>query len=137
MKQRKEVRHNVIHMVCNEHLVAIELNLILLDSHSLLNLREVENTCQMERIVHIQMDVEQRIFVCRIKCPIEILVILIFQLRWLAGPQRLYSVDYLIFISIYIFTVFPFLLLAENNRERHEFAVLVQKLLDLALGSIL
>ena len=137
MKQCKEVRDNVIHMVGHEHLVAVQLDLVLLDSHSLLDFREVENTCQVERIVHIQVDVEKRILIGRIQGLVEVHVILFLQVSRLACPERLHAVDDLVLVRIDIFSVLPLLFLAEHDRERHELTVFAEELFDFSLGSIL
>ena len=80
MKQCQEVRDNVIHVVGHEHLVAIELNLVLLDRHSLLDLREIKDTRQMEREVHIQMNIEQRLLISRIQGLVEVHVVFLLEL---------------------------------------------------------
>ncbi len=82
------------------------------------------------------MDVEQRIFLHRVEIPVELHVVLFLKLGRLAGPKRLDLVDDVVLVSVDIFSVLPLLLFAEDDRNRHELAVLVQKLLDLALGAI-
>ncbi len=136
MKKCQEVRHDVVHVVRDEHLVAVKLDVILLNCHPVLDFREVKDTCEVERIVHVQMDVEQRVFLHRVEVPIELHVVLFLKLGRLAGPKRLDLVDDIVLVSVNIFSVLPFLLLAEDNRNRHELAVLVQKLLNLTLRAI-
>ena len=136
MEQRQEVRNDVVDMVSNEHLVTIELDLVPLDGHPVIDLREIQDTCQVERIVHVQMDIEKRILVCRVQRLVEVHVVFFLQVGRLACPQRLYCIDNLVFIRVDIFAVFPFLILAEHDRERHELAVFAKQLPDFSLSCI-
>ena len=81
----------------------------------------------MERIIHIQMDIEQRIFPGRIQSPVEVHVVLCLEVGRLFHPQRLHLVDDIVPVGIDILAVLPFLLLAENDRNRHEFAIFAEK----------
>ena len=137
MKQSKEVRNDVFHRVSHEHLVAVELNLVARYLDVVLDLREIEDTCEVERIIHIEMDMEQR-FVChRVECLIELVVVLICKICRLACPERFDLVDYVVLVSIDIFAIFPLLLLAEDYRYRHELAVFVQQTLDASFCCVL
>jgi hypothetical protein len=49
VKQCEEVRHDALDLVGDEHLVAIELDLIALQVDVAMDTREVKNTRQMER----------------------------------------------------------------------------------------
>ena len=53
-------------MVRNKHLVAVELDIVLLYGHAVLYLREVEDARKSERIVDIKMNIEKRILLRRI-----------------------------------------------------------------------
>ena len=134
MKQGKEVGNDVVHMVGNEHLVAIELDFVLVYRHTLLDLREVEYAGEVERIVHIEVDVEHRVLLHRIEGVVEVHVVLLLQLARSLGPDRLYCVDDIVLISFHALAVLPLGLLAENHRDRHELAVLAEQLLDTALA---
>ena len=98
-----------------------------------LYLREVKYTCQVERIVYIQMNPEQRVVLHRIKGVIELLVVLILQGARSLCPERLHIIDNVILICLHILAVLTLGLLAEGYRHCHKLAVLVQKLLNLAL----
>ena len=63
MQKGQILRNDTINLICYENLVAVELNLVLLNLEVVVNLREVENTCQVERIVDIKVDVEQRLVI--------------------------------------------------------------------------
>ena len=84
----------------------------------------------MERIVHIQMDIEKRLLLHRIKGPVELHIVLRLQVGGFPGPQRLHLVDDIVLVSIDILAVLPFLLFPENHRDWHELAVFVKKSLD-------
>ena len=127
MKECKELRDNVLDRVCHEHLVAVELDLVALDLYVVLDLREVEDTCEVERIVHIEVDVEQRLLCHRVKGSVELIIILILEVSRLAGPERLNFIDYVVLVSVYVLAVFPLLPLAEDHRNRHELAILAQE----------
>ena len=58
MQQRQELRHNALHLVGDEHLVAVQLNLVALQVDVRLDAGEVQNTCQVERIVDVQVNPE-------------------------------------------------------------------------------
>ena len=136
VQKRQEVRDDVVHVVGDEHLVAVKLDVVLLDRHPVLDLREVEDSGEVERIVHVQMDVEQRVFLHRVEIPVELHIVLFLQFGRFAGPQRLDLVDDVVLVGVDIFAVLPFLFLAEDDWNRHELAVLVQKLLDLTLRAV-
>ena len=70
---------------------------------------------------------EQRFVRHRIESLVELLVILILEISRLLGPKRLDRIDHIVLIDIFILTVLPLLLLAEDHRDRHELAILVQK----------
>ena len=79
MEKSQEVRNDVVHRVGNEHLVAVELDLVAGDLYIVLDLREVEDTGEVERVVHIKMNMEQRLFSHRVERPVELLVVFVGQ----------------------------------------------------------
>ncbi len=58
VKQRKEVRHNVLHVVGYEHLIAVKLYLVALQVKVVLYFREIQNARKIERIIHIKVNPE-------------------------------------------------------------------------------
>ena len=86
MQERQEVGHNVFHRVCDKHLVAIELNLIAMDFDVILNLGEVQNTREIEGIVHIEVNPEEGFILHGIEIAIEIAIILIGECRRCLRP---------------------------------------------------
>ena len=58
MQQGQEVGNNTFHQIRHIYLVAIELNLILVQLDVALHFGEVQNTGKVERIIHIQMNPE-------------------------------------------------------------------------------
>ena len=82
VQQRQELGHRIGH----EHLVRIELDLVLLYLEVVPYLREIENACQIERIVDVQVNIEQRVFGHRIERAVELHVLLQRNVRRLLGP---------------------------------------------------
>jgi len=76
------------------------------------------------------MYVEERLISCRIKLPVEFLVVLFLEFSGFQRPCGSGIIDYLVLFSIDIFSVFPLLFLTESYFYREELTVLFQKLLD-------
>lgn len=100
-----------------------------------LDAREIQDTGQMERVIHIQMNPEQRFVGHRIQILIEFLIIFICHISRLTNPCRLDIVDDIVFVGIDIFAVFPFLLLSECDGNWQVTAVLSQQAVDLVFCS--
>ena len=79
---------------------------------------------------------EKRLLLHRIEFPVELLVVLLLQVRRLAGPDRVDVVDDVVFVGVDIFSVLPLLFLAEDHFDRHEAAVLGEERTDLVLRSV-
>ena len=134
MEQGEELRNDSFHLIGDEHLVTIQLNLVALDVDIVLDAWEIKNTCEVEGIVNIQMNPEQRfIHLHGVEGAIEQLVLFFFQCTRRFGPQRFHIVDDMILFCLYLFTVLPFRLLSESDGHRKELAILVQQLFDLTL----
>ena len=83
VQQRHEFRDNAFQFVGDIDLVAIELHAVLLQVELVLHLRKIQNAGEVEGIIHIEVDLEHRIFkVHRIKFVVELLVVLIGEGRW-------------------------------------------------------
>ena len=130
MKQGQEVRHDAFYRVGHIYLIAIQLNLVALQVDVALDFREVEHTGQVERIVHVQVNPEQRFVGHRIQVAIELLVVFFLQFRRLLGPDRTSVVNQVVFFRFYLLAVFPFFLLAESYWYRKEVAILSQQALQ-------
>ena len=61
VQQHQELGHYTLHVVGDEDLVAVELDLVLLHLDALLGLREIEDAGQLERVFDVDVDVEQRL----------------------------------------------------------------------------
>ena len=79
MEECHEVRDYVVHVVRNEHLVAVEGDLVALNSNAVLQFREVEDTGEVERIVNIEVDPEKRLLVHREEGAVESKVVLVLE----------------------------------------------------------
>ena len=133
MEQSEEVRHDAFHAVRYVHLVAVQLNLVTLQFDVVLDFGEIEHARQVERIVHVQMNPEQRLVAHRVQFAIELLVVLVFQIRRFLGPYRGGVVDDVVLFRIHLLAVFPFRFFAEGYRYGQETAVLAKQLLNLVL----
>ena len=133
MKERKEVRNDIVNRVGHEHLVAIELDLVAGYLDIVLDLREIEDTGEVERIIHVQMDVEKRVLLHRIEVAVELHIVLLLEIGRFLSPKRFYLVDDIVLVGINVFSVLPLLFLSEHHRYRHELAIFVQQALDAAL----
>ena len=133
MQERQEVGHNVFHRVCDKHLVAIELNLIAMDFDVVFNLGEIQNTREIERIVHIEMNPEERFILHGIEIAIEIAIILISQGRRRLCPERVRVVDHVVLSSVHLLSIFPLLLFAKGYGDGEEATVFVEQGLDATL----
>ena len=77
MKQGKEVRDYIVNVIGYEHLVAIKLYLMLIHCHPFLELREIKDTGEIERIIHVQVNVEHRLVLHRIEALVELHIVLV------------------------------------------------------------
>ena len=94
MQQHQVVGHHSLHAVGHKHLVAIQLNLVAGGVYCLSHLREVQYSRQVKRVVHIQMNLEQRVLeIHRIQFVVELLVVLVCQIGRTLPPCRLGVVD--------------------------------------------
>ena len=133
MQQREELRNDALDAVGNINLIAIELNLVLLKVEVALNLREVEHSGEVERIVYVKVNPEQRIVGHRVELVVEVDVVLVLEFAWLLCPDWSCIVYHVVLGCFNLFAVLPFGLLAECNRDGEELAVFVQKFLNLVL----
>ena len=120
-------------MVRDEHLVAEQLDLVLVDCHPFLDLGEVEYSREGERIVYVEVDVEHGVLLHRVESVVEVHVVLVLELGRSLGPDGLDAVDHVVLVCFHALAVFPLGLLAEYYRHGHELAVLLQKAFDAAL----
>ena len=133
VQQRQELGHNAFYGVGHEDLVAIELYLVALDVEVVLYLREVEDAGQVEGVIHIEVNPEERFVGHREEVTVELLVVLVLQVGGLLCPKRLYIVYYIVFVGIHLLAVLPFSLLAKSNGNGQEVAVLAQEAFYLVL----
>ena len=134
VEQGQKIRNYVVYMVGDEHLVAVELYLVLVDGHALLDLGEVEHAGEVEGVVYVQMDPEHGLLFEGVEGLVEVLVVFVLQFRRGLCPDGVYVVYDVVFVLFYLLAVFPLGLFAENDRNRHELAVFTQQLGDAALG---
>ena len=112
-------------------MVAEQLNLVALQLDVRLDAWEIENTREVEGIVNIQVNPEQRLVLHGVEGTVEALVVLVLQRAGSLGPQGLYAVDDVVFVCVNLLAVLPLGLLAESQWYRHELAVFVEQFLNL------
>ncbi len=138
VEQSQILRYDVLDLIGHEDLVAVELDLVIVDVEVVLDLREVENTRQVERIIHIQMNMEQRFLeLIGIELMIELLVVLFLEVLRVARPGGVGEVDDVGLVGFHLLAVFPLFLLAEDNLDRQELAVFLEESLNLRVLQVL
>lgn len=130
VEQRQEFRHDSLHRIGDEHLVRVKLDFVLLDLEVVADFREIEDTRQVERVVDVQVDVEQRLLGHRVEFAVELQVLFRSDVGRFLRPQRFDVVNDVVFVRVDIFAVFPLLDLAEGNGNGQETAMLFQNLAD-------
>ena len=90
----------------------------------------------MERIVDVQMDIEERIVAHGVELAVELPVLLLGDVGRLARPERIDVVHDIVLVRIDILAVLPLLHLPEGDGHGQEPAVLLQQPLDLRLVGI-
>ena len=133
VQQGEELGYDALHGVGDEHLVAVEPDLVALQIHVAFDAREVEDTGQVEGIIHVEVDPEERLVGHRVELAVERLVVLILQLRGLAHPSGLGVVDDVVLVGVDILAVLPLLLLAEGDGDGQVAAVFLEQRGDLVL----
>ena len=76
------------------------------------------------------MNPEQRFVGHRIQVTVELLVVFILQLTGLLRPDRTGIIDNIVLFRFNLLAVFPFLFLAECNRNRQEAAIFGQQAMN-------
>ena len=133
VEQGEELRHDALHLVGDEDLVAVELDLVLLQLDVRLDLGEVEDTREVEGVVDVQVDPEQGLVRHGVEGAVERLVVLVLQCRRGFRPQRFHIINNIVLVGIHLLAVLPFGLLAEGDGYGHELAVFVEQSLQLIL----
>ena len=136
VQQRQVFGHDAFDLVGHVDLVRIELYLVLLNLEVVVYLREIEDARQVERVVDVQVDREQRLVAHGVELVVKLLVLLLGNVGRLARPQRVDVVDDVVLVRVDVLAVLPLLDLAEGNRDRQETAVLAQQPLDFRILGI-
>ena len=110
-------------VIRNEHLVAIQLDFAALQLDLALDLGEIQNALQAERIIHIQVDPEKRIVIIVECLAVKFLVFLFRAVLRVLQIQRLRVVERFVVLAREI----------EVNVIRHEGAVLFHERTDPSL----
>ena len=135
MEQGQVLRHDVFDFVGDVDLVAVELDLVTVHVEVGLDLREIEDTGEVEGVVHVEVNVEERFVELHgVQFVVEVVVVLFGQIRRLTSPGRRRIVDDVLLIEFDLLAVFPFFALTESYFDGQELTVFFQKPFD---GSIL
>ena len=131
MEKSEILRHDIFDFVGDVNLVAIELNLVAVNVEVVLDLREIEDTGEVERIVHVEMDVEKRlVHLERIEFVVELIVVLIGKVGRFARPSGVHIVDDVVLVGFDLLAILPVFLLAKGNLDRQELAVFAEQTFD-------
>ena len=133
MKEGEEVRDNVLHRIRDEHLVAIELNLVAMHLDVVLNLGEIEHAREVEGIVHVEVNPEERFVLHGIEVAIELLVVLVRECRGRFRPKGRGVVDLVGLFGLHLCAIFPLRLLAKHHGDGEEATIFAQETLDASL----
>ncbi len=86
LQEKQKLRNDLLDVVCNKNLIAIELDLAFRRLKFVSKLGEVENPLEMEGIIHVQMNPEQRLLIVCKHLMIEFLVLFIGTVLGSFGP---------------------------------------------------
>ena len=108
-------------------MVGIELDLVTLELHLVLHLREVEDTREVEGVVYIEVNPEERLFEgLWVELMVEGCIVLVLELGRLLRPSGMNVVDLIVFVGVDISSILPLLLLAEDDGHREELTILIE-----------
>ena len=120
--------HDILDFVGDVNLVAIELNLVAVHVEVVLDLREIEDTGEVERIVDVEMDVEERlVHLERIEFMVELIVVLVGEVGRFARPSGVDIVDDVVLVGFDLLAILPVFLLAKSYLDRQELAVFAEE----------
>ena len=135
VEEREVFGNDVLDFVGDVYLVAIELNLIAMDVKVVLNLREIEYSGQVERIIDVEVDMEEGLLKLRwIEFVVELIVVLVGEVSGFACPGGINVVDDIVLVEFDLLAVLPVFLLAKCYLNGQELTILAQQVLD---GSVL
>ena len=147
LEQQQKFRDDLLDVVGDKDLVAVELDLAGDDLQLVLLLREVEDALEVKRIVDVEVDPEQRLVKIHKDLVVKFLVLLVGAVLRGLQPQRMGVVDrarldnlllfgaVLVLFGVALLVIDGALLVVrvEVDFVRHELAVLVQNLVDARL----
>ena len=133
LEQLHELRHYAFYRIGNEYLVAVELYAVAVDVEVVFDFGEIEDACQVEGVVHVEVNPEERLFLAGIKLLVESKIIGIGKLAGFLHPLGLGAVDYKVAVGIGPCAVFPFALLATDYRHGQEAAIFAKQGVDALL----
>ena len=118
---------DLFYVVCDEHLIVVQLYLAVKRRIFVCEFGEVENTLEVERVVRVYVDVEQRIAVVVKDLAVERFVVVVRAFARRTQPQRVFVVERLGEDDVAVF-VFVFLAVVKVDVNGHERAVFFKHL---------
>src|SRR5690606_36527619 len=61
VQQREKLRYYLTHLIRDKNLIGVQLYLVLLDLYAFADLWKIQDPCQIERVIDIEVDPEQRL----------------------------------------------------------------------------
>ncbi|MCY1239172.1 hypothetical protein D9M72_519510 [compost metagenome] len=106
-QHRQEFRNDSFYIIRYIYLILVQLDFIFLNLQIACHFWEIQNSCQVKRIVYVQMDVEKRLFeLHRIQFSVEIFIIVFRKIGWLFCPSRIRIVDDVVYFNSFGCVVF-------------------------------
>jgi hypothetical protein len=92
-----------------------------------LHLRKVEDTREVEGVVYVEVNPEERLFEgLWVELMVEGYIVLVLELGRLLRPSGMNVVDLIVFVGVDISSILPLLLLAEDDGHREELTILIE-----------
>ena len=93
LQQHQVFGDDFFDIIRDEDLVVVQFDLAFNGVILCVDPREVQDSFQVKRVIHVQMDPEQRLLVIQEHVPVEFFILLFRALRRLFGPQRMCVAD--------------------------------------------
>ena len=129
MEQHHELWYYAFDLIGDEYLIAEELDLVAVEL-IILDLWEVEHTCEVEWEIDVEVNPEEWIRTHWVEVVIELQIVIVLEVGWLTCPEWSSLVDLVVLFGIHFLAVLPFGLLAEDYRDRQILAILLEQAFD-------
>ena len=115
LEQQQKLRDDLLDVIGNEHLIGVELDLALI-RNLVLQAREVQNAVQVERIIRVEVNPEQRLAPLMEGVAVELLIVLVRAVLRRAHIERIGRIEhfgnfFLVFMLMVVAAFAVFLML--------------------------